>query len=516
MNKRINRSNLYIIFIALIAIELLTFTLSIILKDKSFIEANIKNAKFNYILNQENKITSLNGEWQFFEGLINPDIKTGRIKQIDNEQKNYITIPVTMKNGLYTFVLDINNLSQHEDYTLFIPIIPLASKVFINGKKLSSKGYLSENPDEIIYTNNSYCINLSQYKAPIQLIIQTGSFINFKQGIPIAPYIGLSNQIYAKRIIPILIWVCVSVICLAMTIFACFIFASMAQEKFNFSFLAIFFGISITLFFLFGGNYLERTFTFLNFSFYTLFRIKKILSLLLSCFLFIQIDKLISKNIRKESLLLTSFILVCILLWSFLPLNCLYIMNIINKYFHGLFTVYLIIILYLNAYKKKKISITVFWGCLCFLLGIYGSSFLIEIPFAWNEIFTGFYPYSASILKNHYFPTLVCLLQIWFTVCITFYFANIESIAYNNKQEKIKNIKKNKEKITLENCKDYFDFSKREFQVLELVLKGLDNTTIANELCISLPTVKTHISNIFKITKTHNRHELLNLFCEKT
>ncbi len=44
---------------------------------------------------------------------------------------------------------------------------------------------------------------------------------------------------------------------------------------------------------------------------------------------------------------------------------------------------------------------------------------------------------------------------------------------------------------------DKLGISKREYEVLELMAKGLSNQQIADSLFISLPTVKTHSSNIF-------------------
>ena len=44
---------------------------------------------------------------------------------------------------------------------------------------------------------------------------------------------------------------------------------------------------------------------------------------------------------------------------------------------------------------------------------------------------------------------------------------------------------------------DSLDISKREYEVLELMAKGLSNQEIADKLFVSLNTIKTHSSNLF-------------------
>lgn len=51
--------------------------------------------------------------------------------------------------------------------------------------------------------------------------------------------------------------------------------------------------------------------------------------------------------------------------------------------------------------------------------------------------------------------------------------------------------------------------SKREQAVAALILEGLSNKDIAESLYISLPTVKTHVSNIFKKEAVHDRKEYI-------
>lgn len=51
-------------------------------------------------------------------------------------------------------------------------------------------------------------------------------------------------------------------------------------------------------------------------------------------------------------------------------------------------------------------------------------------------------------------------------------------------------------------------YSPRETDVIYLIIKGFPNQKIADELCISMATVKTHINNIFKKSNVSNRFEL--------
>lgn len=56
-----------------------------------------------------------------------------------------------------------------------------------------------------------------------------------------------------------------------------------------------------------------------------------------------------------------------------------------------------------------------------------------------------------------------------------------------------------------------FSFTAREEEVIHLLLNGYSYKRIAEDLFISLPTVKTHVSNIYKKTKVKNKVELINL-----
>lgn len=56
-----------------------------------------------------------------------------------------------------------------------------------------------------------------------------------------------------------------------------------------------------------------------------------------------------------------------------------------------------------------------------------------------------------------------------------------------------------------------FDLSKREIQVVEFLVDGKSYKEIAEELFISLNTVKTHIKNIYPKLNVSSRHEIVKL-----
>lgn len=56
-----------------------------------------------------------------------------------------------------------------------------------------------------------------------------------------------------------------------------------------------------------------------------------------------------------------------------------------------------------------------------------------------------------------------------------------------------------------------YGVSVRELDVFNLVCQGKTNREIADALCISMATVKTHLSHLFEKTGVRNRVELVNV-----
>lgn len=58
--------------------------------------------------------------------------------------------------------------------------------------------------------------------------------------------------------------------------------------------------------------------------------------------------------------------------------------------------------------------------------------------------------------------------------------------------------------------RDRYAITERENEVINLLLKGFSYNKIADTLCISISTVRTHVMNIYKKTGVNSRYELYN------
>ena len=91
--------------------------------------------------------------------------------------------------------------------------------------------------------------------------------------------------------------------------------------------------------------------------------------------------------------------------------------------------------------------------------------------------------------------------------------SKFENAAYYTIRISKKETQNNPQMYKISSKKKYLDhdLTLREMEVCELIEEGLNNTEIAEKLVISMPTVKTHIKNIFFKFNVSSRLELLKL-----
>jgi DNA-binding CsgD family transcriptional regulator len=70
------------------------------------------------------------------------------------------------------------------------------------------------------------------------------------------------------------------------------------------------------------------------------------------------------------------------------------------------------------------------------------------------------------------------------------------------------------ERIDFRMIFDQYKITKREEEIIELLLEGKTNGEIQGKLFISFHTVKNHLSNIYRKFKVKSRHELVHFFVQ--
>ena len=98
-------------------------------------------------------------------------------------------------------------------------------------------------------------------------------------------------------------------------------------------------------------------------------------------------------------------------------------------------------------------------------------------------------------------------IQLGFLLYFAFIALAVRKIHDDLQRLQIVNKRPNPKQQQFEN----YGLTQREREIAELLFEGLTYQTISNQLHISLPTVKTHTSNIYKKCSIKNRNELSRL-----
>jgi len=125
-----------------------------------------------------------------------------------------------------------------------------------------------------------------------------------------------------------------------------------------------------------------------------------------------------------------------------------------------------------------------------------GIGLVLEILVSLEKLFTSSFPKFFSGRLD-----FVELVGCYFTFISTYYI--FKCIFSNEKQN-----------FDYDIFSDKYNLTDRELEVLKLIVKGKKNSEIADDMFISLGTVKVHVHNIYTKVGINNRVSLLNLVNE--
>ncbi|MCX8057853.1 MAG: helix-turn-helix transcriptional regulator [Spirochaetes bacterium] len=142
---------------------------------------------------------------------------------------------------------------------------------------------------------------------------------------------------------------------------------------------------------------------------------------------------------------------------------------------------------------------------------------LIFLPLFFFDLFSGFniFPFNfISKIGIRFFPiffvlwSIIYILEIIKLNKISSFNKPFNKYSLNNYSMKIDELNNKNEKL-LSKLKS-FNLTEREKEILILLIKGKSYKEISNELSISIATVKTHITNIYKKTDSKHKVDLIN------
>jgi len=203
-------------------------------------------------------------------------------------------------------------------------------------------------------------------------------------------------------------------------------------------------------------------------------------------------------NAKKRNLIVAIIAIIMFLLYPFY--NYFYddgsLVNIIGEYIEDIMFVSIIIYsIIIGFIHQKSISNNQLKKTIKFLMIL----MLIFIPGIYNDTFR------SEITSIRFYP----LLYWAFSVTFTYYF--IKSFLLRETERKTKYVSNS---ITASNNTDSllnnYNISEREKEVVALLLEGKSYQQIAEQLFVSVNTVKTHVRKIYPKLGINSRHELVN------
>ncbi len=242
----------------------------------------------------------------------------------------------------------------------------------------------------------------------------------------------------------------------------------------------------------------------------------------------------------KTKTIISLIRLICISSLYFLPLIIIfmihYIFNIKNKLLKNIFfTIISVFSILLVFYTHKEnitkikfyfssffnISEIIFFILIIYMLSISLFNYkkvenkeikkvtkhaIILLIIFLPGIINDFFNYLKLPPGIYFFPLHYCCLSIMITIYITKNYFKLSRKGYfpQNIIEKIN-----------EDFLSEYRLSSREKEIFLLIINGYSNKNIADELFISISTVKKHIYSIFKKTNIGSRFELLRLIKNK-
>ena len=173
-----------------------------------------------------NRSVELNGDWTFvWHGARKAPDERGTMKVPGKWSGTLFHGRVLPASGHATYELAIRDLPPGT-YALYVPDVYAASRIWVDGTAVASRGIVGNSPEDTFYVWRSQTVPIFATGKPVHLAIEMAAFHHRDNGLQDAPQIGLTGAMDESSILNWLkeLIFCLSLMLLAIYAFVVFIF----------------------------------------------------------------------------------------------------------------------------------------------------------------------------------------------------------------------------------------------------------------------------------------------------
>ncbi|MEK3725706.1 hybrid sensor histidine kinase/response regulator [Paenibacillus sp. FSL H8-0034] len=258
MTKRKILLTTFTFLMILTSVRLLWITHFMTPEHPDAIQGHLNLQKWDF--SKERPLT-LDGQWEFYPNtLLQHDAahmpgrseKGGFIQVPGNWQSNFSNLPsyqgTAYGYGSYRLHIEVHPDSKLS-YSIRIPNVTSASRVFVNGELLGESGYVASNKEEYVAQNIPYSVSFKADQGTIDIVIEVANYVNpLKGGITQSIKFGSSQAVDKETWFSISMQVMLVSVLLIHAIYACLLYVIGTRQKaLIYFFLLVSFSILLSL-----------------------------------------------------------------------------------------------------------------------------------------------------------------------------------------------------------------------------------------------------------------------------
>lgn len=362
----------------------------------------------------DHEIITLDGEWQFYPGhFVSPaarqgqEQELGRVKDTEADTDNFsvlMQVPgkwspsINQEYEYGTYRLQVSIRDTDTVYSIRLPNVQTASRLYINGQWYGEMGQPSDAKERNKARNVPYFVNFQTEKPEIEIILHVSNFHIYNMGgIVQSVQFGTASAMMSERLLSEMMQIIVCVVLLLHGVYAGLLFALGHRRKELFYFaVTIFFAILSVL-----SDDDKLLLVWLPINLEWTVKLKTMIYICLPISLMLCIKSLLGRNeLKKTVRALIAFSAACIVLTIGLPEHSLGIVN------HLLLVIALVVIVLIPGFALRSIkegeksAFFILLGAVAisnniFIGGIIKNRFWMDMPYYPFDLIIAFLGFAA-------------------------------------------------------------------------------------------------------------------------